>query len=584
VAYPIDWTSAATTAGTSITLTVPTRAQVGDLLVVQVAVPRLTTITAPSGWTLVDGPRDAASNVRAAIYSRFVQVGDPATWDWTFASSNAALTCAVVRGADPTTPIPASSVTTNTGTGGSSSVANAWPAAGAATSRTSPLHLRFIAYDSPASASNAVRPNSFDTFYQSRLRWQGSLNASTTNLNSCLFGELARTSVAAPARTLSWFRTSETSGNSSRVYVTHTVPIESASGESANPSHHWFDVTYTTSPTTLLCDFYFPHDRPGPWPVCVFVYGGGWSGGTKNNNALNTAAHLLLRRGIAVAALNYRLSGVAPWPGMAQDTKGFIRWLRANLATYNLRDRIGLFGWSAGGQIALVTALTPGKASLTSSSHGNTGQSEAVDAVLAWHPHAHSAFIDSELTALSISPRGGGIPNACGTTGPEATVLGNGLGGTGATNPCSLARFDGGTPDTSENLYNLFSTAYWATGGRHTCASSLPIRISHAVDDNQIPYLQSWNDGTGAGAGLPDGLVQRLRAQGFGVTWTQYPVGCIHGYASAGWAPSIAPVNVAPALVDADVQWLADVLNNPPALAGSAATRALTTSRLTGGR
>src|SRR5206468_3600241 len=95
----------------------------------------------------------------------------------------------------------------------------------------------------------------------------------------------------------------------------------------------------------LLLDLYRPEAARGPLPLIVWVHGGGWSAGSKENSQ----AILLSGRGYAVASINYRLSGVATFPAQIEDCRAAIRWLRANAAKYNLDpNRIGVWGGSAG--------------------------------------------------------------------------------------------------------------------------------------------------------------------------------------------------------------------------------------------
>lgn len=114
------------------------------------------------------------------------------------------------------------------------------------------------------------------------------------------------------------------------------------------------DVTYcTVDGTALLMDLYFPTvqiDRSG-YPIAVYVHGGGWMSGDKTENLVKYK-DALLERGIAIAAINYRLAGTAKFPAMIEDVKCAIRSLRANSATYAIDpDRIAAFGGSAGGHL-----------------------------------------------------------------------------------------------------------------------------------------------------------------------------------------------------------------------------------------
>lgn len=106
-------------------------------------------------------------------------------------------------------------------------------------------------------------------------------------------------------------------------------------------------------PQNLLLDLRVPAGS-GPFPLVVWVHGGGWQGGSRL--PIPSAATRLPTRGYAVASIDYRLSGTAVWPAQIHDCKAAIRYLRANASTYGLdQDRIAVMGSSAGGH--LVAAL-----------------------------------------------------------------------------------------------------------------------------------------------------------------------------------------------------------------------------------
>ncbi len=108
------------------------------------------------------------------------------------------------------------------------------------------------------------------------------------------------------------------------------------------------DLTYDEA-LGLQLDLYLPDNFAPPYPVVVWVHGGGWMSG--NRRAVGRA-NLLCPEGIAVAGIDYRFSDVAQWPAQIHDCKGAIRWLRANAGTYGLDpDRIGAWGSSSGGHL-----------------------------------------------------------------------------------------------------------------------------------------------------------------------------------------------------------------------------------------
>lgn len=93
-----------------------------------------------------------------------------------------------------------------------------------------------------------------------------------------------------------------------------------------------------------------------PRPLVVWVHGGGWESGDKNDYC---HAQWLVEHGYAVASLNYRLSKHAIYPAQLEDCKAAIRFLRAHASEYGINpNRIGVWGASAGGHLASLLGTT----------------------------------------------------------------------------------------------------------------------------------------------------------------------------------------------------------------------------------
>ena len=103
-------------------------------------------------------------------------------------------------------------------------------------------------------------------------------------------------------------------------------------------------------------DLYRPAEgTPGPLPLIIWIHGGGWQAGSKDN----PPALPFLQRGFAVAGINYRLSRQAVYPAQIEDCKAAVRFLRANADKYGLDpDRFGAWGASAGGHLVALLATT----------------------------------------------------------------------------------------------------------------------------------------------------------------------------------------------------------------------------------
>jgi acetyl esterase/lipase len=104
-------------------------------------------------------------------------------------------------------------------------------------------------------------------------------------------------------------------------------------------------------------DIYFPATGDGPFPVVIWLHGGGWIRGDK----ANCHAAPLVAHGYAAISMNYRFLQQAPFPAQIEDCKAAVRWVRANAKKYHFDlDHIGVMGASAGGHLATLLGTSGG--------------------------------------------------------------------------------------------------------------------------------------------------------------------------------------------------------------------------------
>jgi len=121
-----------------------------------------------------------------------------------------------------------------------------------------------------------------------------------------------------------------------------------------------------TRPARVLPDHsdikYGPHERnvfdlwlaksSKPTPLVIYYHGGGFRGGDKRSINV-TLLRKLLDGGVSVAAANYRLTNVAPFPAQMHDSARALQFIRLNSAKYNIDPkRVGATGGSAGAGIS----------------------------------------------------------------------------------------------------------------------------------------------------------------------------------------------------------------------------------------
>jgi acetyl esterase/lipase len=157
----------------------------------------------------------------------------------------------------------------------------------------------------------------------------------------------------------------------------------------------------------LELDLHLPPEGPPP-PVVLFVHGGGWRLGSRHSAGPAYAAPepftRLAQAGIAVAAVDHRLSGEATWPAQLHDVKAAVRWLRARADELGVDgERVAAWGESSGGHLAALLGLTGDDPALEGDV-GVTGPSSAVDAVVAWYAPSDVAAVATDTGADPLDP------------------------------------------------------------------------------------------------------------------------------------------------------------------------------------
>lgn len=135
--------------------------------------------------------------------------------------------------------------------------------------------------------------------------------------------------------------------------------------------HKFFpDVAFLPPNRAEKLDVYFPD--PGSWPgrrpAIILIHGGGWAKGDKAEPRQRQIGERLAGVGYAVFSINYRLTQFAGeilksppirtcWPDCLEDCVAAVAFVRENADKWTVApERIALFGLSAGGHLALLTA------------------------------------------------------------------------------------------------------------------------------------------------------------------------------------------------------------------------------------
>ena len=204
-----------------------------------------------------------------------------------------------------------------------------------------------------------------------------------------------------------------------------------------------------------LLDIYLPAKTTTKLPLVIWVHGGAWMLNDKyaDMGYMKTTVRTFIEKGYAFASIDYRHSTTAIFPAQIQDCNQAIEFLYTNAAKYNIdKNRIALIGFSAGGHLASLLAL---------SSNNN---------VIDFYPAKKKtsfqikAVLDFYGPSDFLSMTAAGDPNMTGD--PISTLLG----------AAPLKR-----PDLSKT----------ASPSTYVDKNDPPFFIVHGEKDESVPYQQS---------------------------------------------------------------------------------------------
>jgi acetyl esterase/lipase len=196
----------------------------------------------------------------------------------------------------------------------------------------------------------------------------------------------------------------------------------------------------------LQLDIYRAKSTPASAPLLVFIHGGAWKSGAREDYLVYLLA--FAAKGYVTATVSYRLGKEAVYPAAVQDVKCALRWLKQHGATYGFdQNRIALIGGSAGGHLAMMVGY----------SHG-------------------SSEFNGDCAADSVDDRIQAVVNIygpCDLTTPFAVST------------SVVTKFIGASYSESPQLYQQASPLQWLT------PDDPPTLIFHGTIDEIVPVSQS---------------------------------------------------------------------------------------------
>ena len=166
-------------------------------------------------------------------------------------------------------------------------------------------------------------------------------------------------------------------------FVLLALPVGLVAQEEKPVLRHEVDVVFAKAGgVELKLDVAAPAEGDGPFPVVLYLHGGGWVGGDRKQMA--QSLEVLARRGFVTVSPDYRLAPAHRFPAQIEDCKAAVRCLRAYAKRSKIDpERIGVVGFSAGAHLACLLGVTDKDDGLEGNG-GNLDRSSRVQAVVSF--------------------------------------------------------------------------------------------------------------------------------------------------------------------------------------------------------
>ncbi len=117
-------------------------------------------------------------------------------------------------------------------------------------------------------------------------------------------------------------------------------------------------------------DIIISRDSAQSRPTLIYIHGGGWIAGNKENTFLRILPYL--ERGMNIVNVEYRLAAVSLAPAAVEDCRCALRWIFRNATNYGFDlDRLVVSGHSAGGHLSLMVGMLTRKEGFDSECPGD---------------------------------------------------------------------------------------------------------------------------------------------------------------------------------------------------------------------
>ena len=223
------------------------------------------------------------------------------------------------------------------------------------------------------------------------------------------------------------------------------------------------DVAYASASPSQRLDVFLPEEGDGPFPALIYTHGGGFAFGDKRDDHLEPYLRFLAP-GMAVVAVEYRLSGEAIFPAAVLDVRQAVRFVKTHAARYRIDpSRLIAIGGSAGGNLAAMLGMNVPNGAFPGESAAACGgvQPDVLAAVDQFGPVDFKAM-DAQARAGGVDIADHDLPDS-----PESRYLG-----------ISVAKASAALCDQANPLT-------WAGPGMGR------LLVQHGTADRLVPFQQS---------------------------------------------------------------------------------------------
>ncbi|MBX2874135.1 MAG: alpha/beta hydrolase [Saprospiraceae bacterium] len=193
-------------------------------------------------------------------------------------------------------------------------------------------------------------------------------------------------------------------------YATGMLKLIEAEPEIPASLESHLDLIYKTTPEKeLKLDLYYPKDLSQSTPLLLFIHGGSWKKGNKDDYRRYLVD--FAEKGYVTASVSYRFSQEAAHPAALEDVVCGLQWLKDHAADYQIdTNKVAVVGGSAGGHLGMLLAYHTRDSTFISSSPCGSKASTKIQALVNFYgptdlttPYAREHPSVSDFIGVSYS-------------------------------------------------------------------------------------------------------------------------------------------------------------------------------------